>query len=63
MRFISISLGDWRRVRFCHDIWCGELLLHVRFPELFSIAVDREVLVELSGLFERWGFLKFDVCE
>ncbi|RVW95290.1 Pentatricopeptide repeat-containing protein, mitochondrial [Vitis vinifera] len=42
MRFISFSLGDWRRVRFCHDIWCGELLLHVRFPELFSIVVDRE---------------------
>ncbi|RVX13476.1 Pentatricopeptide repeat-containing protein, mitochondrial [Vitis vinifera] len=42
MRFISFSLGDWRRVRFCHDIWYGELLLHVRFPELFSIAVDRE---------------------
>jgi hypothetical protein len=38
-------VGDGSRVKFWHDRWCGDTPLKEAFPELFSIALDRNVLV------------------
>ena len=39
-------MGDGKRVRFWKDRWCGEEPLVVTFPELLSIATNKEALVD-----------------
>jgi len=29
--------GDGSKIRFWHDVWCGDQTLKVAFPKLFSI--------------------------
>jgi hypothetical protein len=31
-------VGEGTRIRFWHDLWCGDMVLKVAFPVLFGIA-------------------------
>ena len=35
---ISYTVGDGSRLRFWHDVWCGDLPLRSQFPSLFQFA-------------------------
>jgi hypothetical protein len=37
-RFIRYKVEDGSKIRFSHDLWWGDHLLKIVFPELFSIA-------------------------
>jgi hypothetical protein len=34
------------KVRFWHDLWCGDMTLKDAFSALFGIACDKDALVE-----------------
>ena len=40
--FLSFKVGNGEKVRFWHDIWCGDRSLRMVYPGLFSIAGDRD---------------------
>ena len=42
-RYIQFQIGD--RVKFWHDVWCGDNPLSMCFPDLFKISNDREAYV------------------
>jgi hypothetical protein len=56
-RFI---LGHGSRIRFWHDVWCGEMTLKEAFPILYGIAHDKDALVT-AHLVSKGGFLQWDV--
>jgi hypothetical protein len=37
-RFVRYEVGDGSKIKFWHNLWCGDLHLKVTFSELFSIA-------------------------
>ena len=39
-------VGNWQKVKFWKDIWCGDELLCVSFPSLFALAVFKDVWVK-----------------
>ena len=43
--FLSFKVGNGERMRFWHDVWCGDLPLKVVYPGLFSIAGERDASV------------------
>jgi hypothetical protein len=43
--FVSLKVGDGYRIKFWHDVWCGENALKSSFPELYAIAHEKETLV------------------
>ena len=47
----EVGMGD--RVRFWTDQWCGDLPLHLSFPVVYGIAINREASVASS--LERMG--------
>ena len=47
----EVGMGD--RVRFWTDQWCGDLHLHLSFPVVYGIAINREASVASS--LERMG--------
>jgi hypothetical protein len=42
---VRYEVGDGSKVLFWHDVWCGEQPLKNLFPELFTIACDKDVWV------------------
>ena len=44
-RYIQFQIGDGTRVKFLHDVWCGDNPLSVFFPDLFRISNDNEAYV------------------
>jgi len=37
-KFLRLEVGDGYNVRLWHDLWCGDRLLKLCYPVLFSIA-------------------------
>ena len=44
-RYIQFHIGDGTRVKFWHDVWCGDNPLSTYFPDLFKINNDKEAYV------------------
>jgi hypothetical protein len=44
-RFVKYEVRDRSKIRFLHDLWCGDHILKASFPELFSIAYCKEAIV------------------
>ena len=44
-RFIMYEIGDWSKVHFWLDCWCGTSLLTIRYPELYRISCSKEASV------------------
>lgn len=40
-----LELGRGNKISFWHDIWCGELPLKLRFPNIFAIARIKDLMV------------------
>jgi hypothetical protein len=51
--FSRLVVGDGTRIRFWHDLWCGDMVLKYAFPILFGSARSKDasivVNVELLG--------------
>uniref|UniRef100_A0A2N9G750 DDT domain-containing protein n=1 Tax=Fagus sylvatica TaxID=28930 RepID=A0A2N9G750_FAGSY len=45
LKHISYTVGDGSRLRFWHDVWCGDLPLRSQFPSLFQLARAPEATV------------------
>ena len=43
---MGFKVGKGNRIRFWNDLWCGNNVLSQGFPNLFSMAVHRNVTVE-----------------
>ncbi len=63
LKHISYKVGDGSRIKFWHDIWCGDLPLRQKFPDLFHIARAPEAMVadhfRLQGSNHVWD-IEFD---
>lgn len=44
-KYVRYEVGDGSSVMFWHDVWCGEQLLKVSFPELLTIACSKDAWV------------------
>jgi hypothetical protein len=44
-KFIRFEVGDGTRIRFWHDVWCGDQPLKESFLVLFHIARKKEAWV------------------
>lgn len=38
-------MGDGYKIKFCHDVWCGDQPLKAAFPDLYIIACLRVAFV------------------
>ena len=47
-----MKVGNGERIRFWHDHWCGDEPLKKTFPDLFSIARDKDVAIANIMSFE-----------
>lgn len=56
---VSFMIGDGSRICFWHDLWCKTTTLKSSFPELYSIALEKETLVsdylDSPGTFILWN--------
>ena len=43
---VSYQLGNGSKIRFWHDVWCGQMSFRDKFPELFALATYQEASVE-----------------
>jgi hypothetical protein len=53
------EVGDDSKIRFWHDVWCGDQALKIAFPKLFNIARFKEDAMadhfELSSASYQWN--------
>ena len=42
--FVSIRVGNGKRIQFWHNVWCGDQSLHILFVDLYSTAVEKDYL-------------------
>jgi hypothetical protein len=49
-------VGDGYTVRFWHDIWCGDSLLKLCYPALFSIALYKDAWAVDYLSLHRWSY-------
>ena len=59
-RHIQFQIGDGTRVKFWHDVWCGDNPLSMCFLDLFRISNDKEAYVVVLMLFPN-GVLFWDL--
>ena len=45
-RFIHFDVGNGTRVKFWHDLWCGDCPLKEAFLELYRICCDKESSID-----------------
>lgn len=38
--FVSIRVGNGKRIQSWHNAWCGDQSLHILFVDLYSTAVE-----------------------
>jgi len=57
--FTRFEVGDGERIRFWHDLWCGDSVLKEVFPDLFGIARVKDASVadnmEVLGGSTQWN--------
>lgn len=41
-RKVKFKLGNGERIKLWGDIWCGEVMLLEKLPQLYNIAANRE---------------------
>jgi len=55
----SFEVGDGSKVRFLHDLWCGDKTVKEAFHDLYGIACAKNASVvahlELSGGSNQWN--------
>ena len=44
-QYLQYEVGEETRVKFWHDLWCGDCLLKEVYPELFVISRDKDSTV------------------
>jgi hypothetical protein len=58
-RHIRFEVGDSSKIRFWHDLWCGDMTLKDAFPVLFGTACAKDAPVkaymELLGSVIQWN--------
>ena len=42
--FVSIRVGNGKRIQFWHNVWCGDQSLNILFVDLYSTAVEKDYL-------------------
>ena len=56
--YLQFDVGDSSRLKFWHDMWCGDSPLKVVFPKLFNICLNMESsvaeLMQLSNGVTHW---------
>jgi hypothetical protein len=56
---VSYRVGDGSRIRFLHDVWYEEVALKSSFPELYSLARNKEAsvsnYVDPSSTYIHWS--------
>jgi hypothetical protein len=59
--FVCFEVGVGSKVRFWHDIWCGDRHLRHVFPTLFTIA--RQIDAWVADNFQcHDGLIEWNVC-
>jgi hypothetical protein len=43
---LSIWVGNGKRIRFWHDVWCGDPSLKDEFPKFYLIAAEKDASVQ-----------------
>uniref|UniRef100_A0A2N9FVR5 Reverse transcriptase domain-containing protein n=1 Tax=Fagus sylvatica TaxID=28930 RepID=A0A2N9FVR5_FAGSY len=54
-KHLFLKVGNGERIRFWHDHWCGEEPLKKTYPDLFSIARDKDAAIANIMSFESGG--------
>jgi len=44
------KVGDRNSIKFWEDRWVGNIILKNKFPRLFSLSADKDVLLEHCGV-------------